>query len=210
MLEDVQIFMLKRSGLDLGDDHYLHKIIDDTAIPDRGLDTTTFEYKEKPLEKKTEEIEMEPIQLEETICPRQLFDQKNWPGIYLAEIDLRTDSIKGATKVLQKPPHSYAVLIRKALTETIEGQLSLNGIYNWIKMNYPYYKTADPAWQNSIRHNLSLNRMFEKVKRPATEPGKGGFWKINTNFDPAKAVRQRKNKENRKEIQLENTAVKTN
>ncbi|KAH9386499.1 uncharacterized protein NEMAJ01_1395 [Nematocida major] len=202
MLEDMQIFMFKRIGLDSGDEQYLKDAIDNAVIPNRGLHTDTFEYTAKK-EEKREEIKIEPIHLEEAICPRQLFDPKNCPGIYLSEIDLSIDSMKGAGRAMQKPPHSYAVLIKKALTETLEGHLSLNGIYNWIKMHFPYYKTADPAWQNSIRHNLSLNKMFEKVKRPASEPGKGGFWRLNPNFEPVKAVRPRKNKENRKELQAE-------
>lgn len=78
-----------------------------------------------------------------------------------------------------KPQESYAFIIYKALESTKEGKLTLFEIYEWIENAYPYYKTADPVWKNSIRHNLSLNVSFKKIPRLASSKGKGGYWAID-------------------------------
>ncbi|XP_043567079.1 forkhead box protein J1-B isoform X2 [Chiloscyllium plagiosum] len=81
-----------------------------------------------------------------------------------------------------KPPYSYATLICMAMQASNKSKITLSAIYNWITDNFCYYKHADPSWQNSIRHNLSLNKCFMKVPRQKDEPGKGGFWQIDPQY----------------------------
>lgn len=78
----------------------------------------------------------------------------------------------------KKPPYSYAQLIAQAIASSHEQQLTLSQIYTYIAHKYSYYRLDDKGWQNSIRHNLSLNRHFVKVARHQNEPGKGSFWRI--------------------------------
>ncbi|KAK3778357.1 hypothetical protein RRG08_016821 [Elysia crispata] len=92
------------------------------------------------------------------------------------------DSVDYKTNPYVKPPYSYASLICMAMKATRKNKITLSSIYNWITDNFMYYRLTDPSWQNSIRHNLSLNKCFEKVARRKDEPGKGGFWRINPEF----------------------------
>ncbi|KAJ5179625.1 hypothetical protein N7492_002835 [Penicillium capsulatum] len=93
-----------------------------------------------------------------------------------------------------KPPYSYATLIGMSILRAPNRRLTLAQIYKWISDAFSYYKHSDPGWQNSIRHNLSLNKAFIKQERPKDDPGKGNYWAIEpgmeTQFLKDKQVRR--------------------
>uniref|UniRef100_A0A1A7YHE6 Forkhead box D2 n=1 Tax=Iconisemion striatum TaxID=60296 RepID=A0A1A7YHE6_9TELE len=121
-------------------------------------------------------------------CPSEQLGTSAEPGTVIGD--------KPRKSALVKPPYSYATLICMAMQASKKSKITLSCIYKWITDNFCYYRHADPTWQNSIRHNLSLNDCFVKIPREPGNPGKGNYWTLDPDsadmFDNGSFLRRRK------------------
>ena len=73
------------------------------------------------------------------------------------------------------PP--YMKMIAKSIMASPMHRLVLSQIYSYIKQNYPTHVASKESWRNSVRHNLSTNKCFQRCGRAPN--GRGFVWQIH-------------------------------
>ncbi|WVQ94477.1 hypothetical protein IAU59_001556 [Kwoniella sp. CBS 9459] len=94
-----------------------------------------------------------------------------------------------------KPTATFATIIHRALQCLPRGRGTLGEVCNWVAGEWEWFRlNVDSGWQNSIRHNLSLNKAFLKVPRiPEDDPeSKGSVWIIDPEEGPIFEEKQKK------------------
>lgn len=80
----------------------------------------------------------------------------------------------------KRPQKSYQKLICEAIESTPDKRMTLSQIYDFFVNKAGFNLSDANTWKNSIRHNLSLNKIFIKIPRDKHElQGKGAFWGID-------------------------------
>ncbi|XP_053819179.1 forkhead box protein E3-like [Vidua chalybeata] len=92
-----------------------------------------------------------------------------------------TESITepGTAGCPQRPPYSFVALITMAIRASPGQRLPLCGIYAYIAERFPFYRGPNRRWQNSVRHNLSLNPCFRRLP---CRHGRAGEWALDPAF----------------------------
>ncbi|KAK7029916.1 fork-head domain-containing protein [Favolaschia claudopus] len=154
---------------------YLRNILNSDSEPEVEPSSSTSVAQQSSASRDFEEKQKQPEPIEDSdsaYIRRQLCLPPNIP------VDLRAiaDPPDG-----QKPFASLPTLIKLAIHGSPHRRLTLQGICDALIVRFLWYHEhrQDDAWKNSVRHNLSLNRVFRKIPRDVTHMGKGCYWQLD-------------------------------
>ena len=82
---------------------------------------------------------------------------------------------QGENGNITSPP--YMKMIAKSIMASPIQRLVLSQIYSYIKQNYLTHVASKESWRNSVRHNLSTNKCFQRCGRAPN--GRGFVWQIH-------------------------------
>ncbi|KAL0953118.1 hypothetical protein HGRIS_004387 [Hohenbuehelia grisea] len=107
-----------------------------------------------------------------------------------------------------RPDYPLPALVKLAIHGSPYQKLTLQEIYKVLEDRFVWFKihSKEPAWKNSIRHNLSLNKVFRNTPRPITEPGKGSYWELDVSQGEGNKRERKRKKKPRKNANADGNA----
>lgn len=97
-----------------------------------------------------------------------------------------------------KPQYNYHILVKLAILGNKGQRATLQEILKAIRDRFPYYRDLGHseaiAFNNSIRHLLSLLAAFVREPKPVTEPGKGAYWRVDFSRGEGNKRERKRNK----------------
>lgn len=92
-----------------------------------------------------------------------------------------------------EPPFSFMVLAIMALKSSSKSSLPLGDILEYIRNQFPYYRTADGCWMNSVHQTIHWSNFFIRTCPSICHSKKsqdhGGCWTVD--LETAEAILRR-------------------